>query len=296
MLILRDELLNLKENFNGESSHRYNVMMIGLEQIYSKTGIQLTWREGGKAPCWMDRCCNVVIGRDTVYFYDRVSVHAYNTTTFIWSLIPECPIFCGFAIAIIDRTLTAIGGYDSDIKVTNKIFSLTGTEEEGGKRWTEEFPPMPSKRCYVSALYTGTALIVAGGKKDTGILSIVTNTVEVLNTSTRQWRTATKLPQPTYFSSITVCGDRVYLLGGCGEDCKWTSSVYSCSLTILLPSVCSRLVRALSRSIDAWTRVADLPVSHSTAVSLHGQLIAVGGRHLNHQPTSAIHRYDHYTN
>ena len=87
---------------------------------------------------------------------------------------------------------------------------------------------MPSKRCYVGALCTGTALIVVGGYK--GI-----KTVEVLESiSTRQWHTAAELPRSMNFSSMTICGDHIYLLGGCDKDDKGTKSVYSCSLTTLL--------------------------------------------------------------
>ena len=180
------------------------------------------------------------------------------------------------------------------MKVTNKLFCLTGAGEDVKKRWTEVFPPMPTKRRYVNALCTGTTLIVVGGVND--MLSGDMKTVEVLNILTRQWYTAAELPQPLYLSSMTVCSDRIYLLGGRDKDDKWTNSVYSCSLTALLPSVLSYLVRALSLSIDMWTRVADLPVSHSTAVSLHGHLIAVGGRDSDNQPTSDIHQYNPSTN
>ena len=263
-------------------------------QVDSKTGIKLRWREGEKAPCGMDRWYDVVIGRNMVYYVEGYKIHAYNTTTSNWSLIPKCPIDSEFAVAVIDNTLTTIGGRDSDMKVTNKLFSLTGTGEGGEKSWTEEFPPMPTKRRCVSALCTGAVLIVVGGEKDK--LFAVMKTVEVLDTSTRQWHTAAELPQPLYFSSMTVCGDRFYLLGGRGEDRKWTSSVYSCSVITVHQSIRSRIGRALSRSSATWTRVADLPVSGSTAVSLYGHLIAVGREASDDQPTSDVHRYDPSTN
>jgi hypothetical protein len=41
-----------------------------------------------------------------------------------------------------------------------QLFSLTG--EGSGRRWSEEFPPMPTKREASMALCTGAALIVAG--------------------------------------------------------------------------------------------------------------------------------------
>ena len=54
------------------------------------------------------------------------------------------------------------------------------------------------------------ALIVAGGAddKDKNL-----KTVEVLNNETRKWHTGTDLPQPLIRSSLTLCGDLVYLLG-----------------------------------------------------------------------------------
>ena len=97
---------------------------------------------------------------------------------------------------------------------------------------------------------------------------------------------------------MTVCGDRIYLLGGGDKDAIFTQSVYSCSLTALLLSIRSGLVRALfrSNSSDMWTRVANLPVSPSTAVSLYGQLIVVGGRDSNGKATSDIQKYSPSTN
>ena len=174
------------------------------------------------------------------------------------------------------------------------LFSLTGTGEDR-KSWTEEFPPMPTKRYGVSALGAEKALIVAGGEKTSP--HTVIKTVEILFTSTRQWHTSTDLPQPLYSCSMTVCGDHIYLLGGRDENYKWTNSVYSYPLTEL-PSLWKWFSRVLSRSSDhdTWTRMADLPVSHSTAVSFHGQLIAIGGEGSNYQPTSNVHRYNPSTN
>ena len=197
------------------------------------------------------------------------------------------------ALAVINGTLTTVGGSGEGEYVTNKLFSLIGAAEDGDIAWSEDFPPMPTKRYHVSALCIGTALIVVRGAKGVGL---ILKTVEILNTSTRQWHTATELPQPLSLSSMTVCGDSIYLLGG-GDD-KWTPSVYSCSLTTLLMSVGGRIARVLLRSSTyaTWTKVADLPVTQSTAVSLHGQLIAVGGRDSHDKPTSYIHRYSPSTN
>ena len=152
---------------------------------------------------------------------------------------------------------------------------------------------MPTERYSVSTLCNGTALIVVGGMNG---YRLVLKTVEILNTSSRQWYTALDLPQSLDISSMIVCGDRIYLIGGedIHIDDKWTTSVYSCSLSTLLMSQRSRTASPLSQSStnDTWTRVADLRVTGTTGVSLHGHLIAVGGRDSVDKPTSDIHRYN----
>ena len=104
-------------------------------------------------------------------------------------------------------------------------------------------------------------------------------------------------------SSLTLCGDLVYLLGGYDDDGRVTNSVYSCSLSALYLSAGSkslrgRLVSTLTRSSmnNPWNRVADLPVTISTAVSFHGRLLAVGGRDSQYKPSTAVHMYQPTTN
>ena len=149
----------------------------------------------------------------------------------------------------------------------------------------------------VATLRTGTALIVAGGFDDS-YKSL--KTVEVLNTETQQWHTAPDLPEPLARSSLALCGDLVYLLGGFKKLYYSTHSVYSCLLNSLFlsesagsKSLGGRLVSALTRSNrgSIWNRVADLPVTLSTGVTLHGQLLAIGGRGSDNKPTVAVHVY-----
>ena len=288
----------------GQLSHRSQLQTQGGGNRSKADGeavIKSRWREGEKAPCKMGRINDAIVEGNVVYYREwssvgRDTIHAYHTTTFNWSLIPHCPVYTGFALAVINETLTTVGGYGVDAKDTNKLFSLT-TGGDGEKSWREEFPPMPTKRYQVCALCIGTALIVVGGEKG-DIYRVILKCVEVLNTSTRQWHTATDLPQPLTASSMTICGDRIYLLGGADKDIESTQSVYSCSLAALLLSGGSGLIRARSRSSSSgtWTRAANLPVSQSTAVSLRGQLIAVGGRDSHQQYCADIRRYNPSSN
>ena len=185
----------------------------------------------------MSRYYDAVLDNNTVYYRNDGdnNIYTYHIPRSNWSTIPDCPHKDGFAIAVIDGVLTTIGGYGYDCKNTNKLFSLTG--DGSHTKWAEKFPPMPTKRSSVAALCTGTALIVAGGFVD---IHKSLKTVELLNTETQQWHTAPDLPEPLAWSSLTLCGDLVYLLGGFKNIVYGTHSVYSCLLNSLLLSAVSK--------------------------------------------------------
>jgi hypothetical protein len=264
------------------------------------TDFKLRWREGEKAPCEMVGCSNTVVDNGTAvyYHYGVNKIYAYHIPSSSWSPIPVCPTEA-FFITVIDGLLTTVGGFKGTTN-TNKLYSLTG--KGSGRRWTEKFPPMPTKRYNVSALCTGTALIAAGGW-GRGDENEVLKSVEVLNIGTREWHIAADLPQPLSGSSMALCGDLIYLLGGADKRDERINSVYFCSLTSLLFSTRStslggRLVNTLARSSKGslWNRVADLPVKCSTAVSLYGRLLVFGGAETEKEPRTAVHMYQPITN
>ena len=243
--------------------------------------IKMTWRKGRKVPIKCNSPCNAVTDGTTVYIRTRsTTVHAYTTSTSAWSQLPENPtIRC--PPVIINNLLTLVGGAHDGLVPTNQLFSLTG--EGRGRRWKEVFPAMSTKRWRSTALCTGTALIVAGGETDRG--RSLMRTVEVMDTETLQWSTAADLPQPLSKAPGAVCGDHVYILSLWGG----LKSMYTCSVSALLQSCRSR------PTAGVWNTVAAPPVTHTTCVSTHGRLLAIGGRDSNNKPTAAIYMYDRPT-
>ena len=182
------------------------------EQSRNRAGIELTWREGKKAPCKM--YCSLCSAEDSNMLYIKIGikvVYAFTISTSMWSQLPDCPVIYNCPLVIVNNLLTLVGGDTSDdrINTSNRLFSLTG--EDSTRRWTEEFPRMPTKRCGSTVLCTGTALIVVGGEANDGS---PLKTVEIMNTVTKQWSTAAILLQPVMYAPAAVCGDRVYILGG----------------------------------------------------------------------------------
>ena len=263
------------------------------DRVAKRESIKLRWSEGRSALFASVRWSDAVIDGNRVYILDgRACLLTYDINEKCWSQLSNAPYSCS-GFVILDGLPTIIGGIGS-----NKLMSLT---VEG--KWTEKFPPMPTGRYFVNAVCTGTVLIVAGGVgRD---IKVLTN-VEVLNIESHQWSTAVDVPEPLQYHSITVCGDQLYMLGG-AHNHALTKSVYTCSVSALLQtctlrSLAGTFKHALSLSNSSnggtgvWSKLLDLPVILSTCVTFCGQLLAVGGKDSDNNPTTAVYMYNQATN
>ena len=249
-----------------------------LDKKKAKRKQSLTWKTCKAAPHQMSRGSATVCGNKA---YIRLGgsrqVHSYNSDTEEWSALPECPNECS-TLTVINGLVTAVGGWliDKHTEIlTNTLLSLVASE--GGKyKWVEHFPSMPTKREVTAAVCSGKTLVVAGGRDD---MYTTLNVVKVMDTDTLKWSTARSMPVPLSQASATVCGDKVYLVGG------WINGyprnhIFTCSLSALLQSQAIEVemkTLSLVRNHTVWEVAADLPVTQSTGVTLNGQLLAVGG-------------------
>ena len=169
-------------------------------------------------------------------------------------------------LAIIDSELTTVGGADG-VGHTNKLFTL----RQG--KWVEVYPPMNTARFYPAVVSTsdGDYLIAIGDR-------VVTATVELLQVKSRGWYKLTDLPQPLQYPSATICGDQLHVIG-------IDDNGYSCSLQSL-PSNDRPITSPLTLS---WKPLSPLPVTASTAATLCGQLVLIGGRQ-DGSPVNSIHQ------
>ena len=235
--------------------------------------MKLTWRQGQPAPEGMESLGGAaVVHGSTAYFSRRYFVYSYTVPDNKWTKLPQCKCR-DFGMAVLNDALTTIGGrpllggLGSEV---NTLLSLSGSS------WEEVLPPMPTKRACPAAVRTPTHLVVAGGR---GIA-----TVQVLNTETLQWSTASSLPEAVNFPQMTTCGGCLYLADG-------INNAYSCSVEDLLKSTNS------SDGGSVWTRLASIPVEEdSTLATLRGHVLAIGGIDDDYDQTGAIHCYDVATN
>ena len=212
--------------------------------------------------------------------WDSTALYCYESQQQQWRRLPDCPSIHS-ALVMTEGRLTTVGGGDL-WRPTNSLASLTGEDEDS--KWVKLFPRMPTARCHLAAVCRGRNVIAAGGNGDGGR---IVSAVEILDTELRQWSSAASLPHPMYWASITVCEDLLYLLGGRDQNDSRTLSVFTSSITELLHQQ-----QETANQPTAWRRTADAPYYESTAVSVGGQLLAIGGRDEQRKNTSAIVGYD----
>ena len=224
------------------------------------------------APCGMVRGSSTTDDR-FVYFTPDVSnsVYRYQLSTEKWEELPPSP-YRNSGLVIIDGELTAVGGYDAS-RYTNKLFTL----RQG--QWAEHYPPMNTARSMTAVVSTsnGKYIVVIGGYGGGGW----TATVELFHVRSRRWYELTNLPQALTLPSATICDNQLHVIGGDGTG-------YSCSLQALLSSDQPITSQSIS-NILTWTPLPQLPVESSTAATLCGQLVTVGGRR-GWSPVNSIHQ------
>ena len=179
--------------------------------------------------------------------------------------------YCYFTMTELTHQLVMVGGVDvSTRKTTNTVAVYSSSQ----RRWTHPYPPMSTPRSYPAVATYQQHLVVAGGSDDSGTYIA---TVEILDTTLRQWLSASGLPVSCSRMSAAITHGTLYLLGG-----SLGKQVFSVSLSALTQT---------DKPPAQWRTFSDAPLKDSTAIAVHGSLLAVGGSHIR-QRSSAIHVYN----
>ena len=144
--------------------------------------------------------------------------------------------------------LLLVGGREYPTEeVSNKVFTMRDGQ------FVETLPPMKERRRSPSAVSSGSALVVAGGRNISGALS----SVEVFKDG--QWTTAPSLPSAGYDIKSSLHGDQWCLITENRE-------VFCTSLQLLL-SGADQL---------SWETLPDSPNHCSAAAHFGGYLLSIG--------------------
>ena len=232
-------------------------------------------RDKKTPPCGMTRG-SVTTDHQFAYFTPANSntVYSYQWSTEKWEPLPPCP-YRNSALVIIDGSLTAVWGEKKPFfRSIKKLYTLRR------RQWVEEYPPMNTARCFPAVVSTsdGDYIIMIGGYDG----DCWTTTVELFHMSSRRWYELTDLPQCLDFPSATICGHQLHVISG--DD-----NGYSCSLQTL-PSSDQPITAQSIRHLISWTSLPRLPVKRSTAATLCGQLVIIGGYGRGCSPVNSIHQ------
>ena len=190
--------------------------------------------------------------------------------------LPQCQYWY-FTITELTHQLVVVGGRDVFTRKTSKTVSVYSPLQ---RSWKQPYPPMNTPRTIPAVSTYHQRLVVAGGRDDSD-----TNlaTVEILDTSVShsQWLSATGLPVRCSLMSSAIVDSTLYLLGG-----TLGKQVLSVSLPALIQT---------DQPPVQWHTLPNAPLEYSTAIAVHGSLLAVGGSH-GGQRKSAIHIYDQEKN
>ena len=190
-----------------------------------------------------------------------------------WRTLPRYQ-YRRFAMAALQDQLTLVGGWDpSTGKATNQIAVWNS------QQWAYmyPYPQMPTSRSLPAVVTYIKWLVVAGGRDDSYL-----STVEIMDTTNKQWFTATPLPVECCGMTSAVVAEECYLMGGFANSllAEPTKQVFQVSLPAIT-----------SQAVSQWYNLPDTPLEFSAALTANGSLLAVGGRHGQGDFSSAIHLY-----
>ena len=212
---------------------------------------------------------------------ERRIVTVYDPQRNMWDTLPPYS-YSFFAMASVNSQLVLAGGRDESI---HECSAVVGVWNEESKRWTHSFPPMPTARISPTAVFHDKWLIVIGGRLENVFAKL--SEVEILDTVLGQWYCAAPLPQPHSSASPVIIGYTCYVLGGFAQNHTESNEVYSVYLDFLISQAISQhpasanastsTAQTRARSPTPWQVLPNTPLSLSTALTLKGALLAVGG-------------------
>ena len=232
---------------------------------------------GGGAECYED--CN--------------QVFQYDPSQDEWSRLPSCPVVLFGMVQFVGSLITVGGGIPHGGGYTGDVYRF----KEESNKWEEFLTPMPTARFCLSVTTTMQSAIVASGGA-TGFRdddkAVPCATVEVYSSETSQWHTADPLPVPCMVMTSVTIADTWYQLGGYSAGNAIPTVLYT-PLTALIQKATSPTHQSAS-PMSVWKTLPDTPLKWSTAASMSGSLIAVGGWNVGTPPSSAVYIFLPLTN
>ncbi len=257
-------------------------------------GAKLTWRWLRDHPAGMDRPQSVCIGGKvfvgggfTENTIDPFLVFQYEPEKDVWVSLQRCPVR-SFSLNQFQGQLITVGGLEVEEGITDKLYSYN----EDSKSWESFLTPMLTPRYGLSVVTTQSAIVTIGGVVRSDGEHEPCADVEVYAVKTSLWHAADPLPVPSYCMSSILVGDTCYVLGGESQSEMNLQAVICAKVSSIIKKATAppeQLTQTVFESV--WKAFPNTPLMGSTAASIGGSLMAIGGFDKKDQASVAVYVY-----
>ena len=222
-------------------------------------------------------------------------VQVYDLDKATWTKLPPAPQYSSQAVAI-NNQLVLIGGHEALAStISNMVSTWTGHV------WQQDGLGMPTKRLRPGVTTYGTYVIVAGGIAEDN--RTLLHSIDVLNTTTKQWSTPAnlQLPRPMFDMQITVSATHICVASaGIEYDVTTNTGEPSKSVWQLPVSELEEVLTNEDHIIppQMWVESAATPNFDSALLPDTDHLVVVGGHDCYRgscRPSSGISVYDPFS-
>ena len=218
-------------------------------------------------------------------------VQVYDLDKATWTKLPSAPQFNSEAVAI-NNQLVLIGGREASSRtITNMVSTWNG------QGWQQDIPAMPTKRLRPGVTTCNIYVMVAGGRAEDN--QTLLGSIDVMDTTTRQWYTPAnlELPRPMSTMQITVSATHI-CVASAGTAYNATTNTATSSNTVweLPVSTLSKVLVGEASGPHQWSEIAPTQYYKSTLLQDTAHPLAVGGCDDSFKPTTDIAVYDRHSN
>ena len=209
-------------------------------------------------------------------------VQVYDTKAGEWDILPPLSIYFCEATTVKGQ-LTLIGGRNVS---TEEITNSTITLDEEKKQWFSKVPPMPTKRSRPCIIHCNNFMLVAGGLASDEETAL--DTIDVFNTDTFQWITASalKVPIPLLSARASISNGYAYITRSGTSLKSFTDVAYKVPMDEILHAI------QKNENVE-WIQVQNTPSFEPGLVVSSDHPIVVGGfTSPEYEPTSDVSIYD----
>ena len=221
--------------------------------------------------------------KDTCY-----RTYVYEIDNNRWGQLPS-PDHYSAVPHIIGGKLALIGGC---LIATDKRTNKVSTFDQAKQSWVSHYPNLLSVRNQPGVVtHTKYVIVAGGGKGDDGDAPVVLDDIEILDwVENSQWKRASiLLPVPMYSLQLTVCNDRIFVVGYSNADMYYDRHVYELPVTVIINSVDQQCAST------RWVGLGETTYWCSCLINGLFPLTVVGGSDVTHATTADINMYDRIT-